>query len=131
MCRVDHNGSEASHGWRWGRSWLSHSFHLWVTEMTLQVLELIEEMDWNDGVEIGESLKAVYFTVAVECTVKYLAFRGSDGKYFKAVKRVWRGRISNLGLHQWRFWLWLVIGLWWFCWGWENGALVFMNLYLS
>nr|POE88473.1 hypothetical protein CFP56_77493 [Quercus suber] len=68
-------------------------------------------MDRNDGVEIGESLKAAYFMAAVECMMKYLAFRGSDGKYFKEVKRVWRGRISNLGLYQWRFWVWPVMGL--------------------
>uniref|UniRef100_A0A7N2L3A6 Myb-like domain-containing protein n=2 Tax=Quercus lobata TaxID=97700 RepID=A0A7N2L3A6_QUELO len=67
-----------------------------VTETTLQALELIEEMDRNDGVEIGESLKAAYMAAAVECTVKYLALEGSNGKYFEAVKRVWRGRIGNL-----------------------------------
>ena len=37
-----------------------------VTETTLQALELIEEMDRNDGVEIGESLKAAYMAAAVE-----------------------------------------------------------------
>ncbi|KAK7851077.1 hypothetical protein CFP56_043134 [Quercus suber] len=67
-----------------------------VTETTLQALELIEEMDRNDGVEIGESLKAAYLAAAVECTVKYLALEGSNGKYFEAVKRVWRGRIGHL-----------------------------------
>ena len=67
-----------------------------VTETTLQALELIEEMDRNDGVEIGESLKAAYMAAAVECTVKYLALEGSNGKYFEAVKRVWRGRIGHL-----------------------------------
>ncbi|KAK7855460.1 hypothetical protein CFP56_027847 [Quercus suber] len=68
-----------------------------VTETTLQALELIKEMDRNDGVEIRESLKVAYFVAAVECTVMYLASEGSNGKYFKAVKRVWRGRIGNLG----------------------------------
>ena len=53
-------------------------------------------MDQNDGVEIGESLKAAYLATAVECTVKYLALEGSKGKYFEAVKRVWRGRIGHL-----------------------------------
>ena len=53
-------------------------------------------MDQNDGVEIGESLKAAYLATAVECTVKYLALEGSNGKYFEAVKRVWRGRIGHL-----------------------------------
>ncbi|XP_030923643.1 uncharacterized protein LOC115978014 isoform X2 [Quercus lobata] len=67
-----------------------------VIETTLQVLELIEEMDRNDGVEIGELLKAAYFAATVECTVKYLALEGINGKYFEAVKRVWRGRIGNL-----------------------------------
>nr|POE95405.1 hypothetical protein CFP56_75852 [Quercus suber] len=70
MCRANHSGSEASHGWRCGRSWSPHSFHLWVTETTLQELELIEEMDRNNGVEIRESLKATYFKAAAECMVK-------------------------------------------------------------
>jgi len=47
-------------------------------------------------VEIGELLKAAYFVAVMECTVKYLALGGSDGKHFEVVKRVWRGRISNL-----------------------------------
>ena len=67
-----------------------------VTETTLLALELIEEMDQNDGVEIGESLKAAYLATAVECIVKYLALEGSNGKYFDAVKRVWRGKIGHL-----------------------------------
>ncbi|XP_050270501.1 uncharacterized protein LOC126714405 [Quercus robur] len=67
-----------------------------VTETMLQALQLIEEMDRNDGVEIGESLKTAYFVAVVECTVKYLALEGSNGKYFEAMKRVWRGRIGIL-----------------------------------
>ena len=117
-------------------SQLSHSFHLWVTETTLQALELIEEMDRNNGVEIGELLKASFFAV-VECMVKYLALGGSDGKHFEAVKRVWRGRISNLQ----KLVIWVFFngdfgyGLLWdfddFV-GFEKmGALGFMNLYLS
>ncbi|KAK4605251.1 hypothetical protein RGQ29_013353 [Quercus rubra] len=67
-----------------------------VTETTLLALELIEEMDRNDGVEIGESLKAAYFAAAVECMVKYLVLERSNGKYFEVVKRVWKGKIGHL-----------------------------------
>ena len=67
-----------------------------VTEPTLNALEQIEEMDRKDGLTIGESLKEAYLAAAVECTVKYLASEGSNGRYFEAVKRVWKGRIGNL-----------------------------------
>ncbi|KAG7949304.1 hypothetical protein I3843_13G055000 [Carya illinoinensis] len=68
-----------------------------LTETTLDKLEMIEQLDRDDGVEIPGSLKVAYCTVAVECAVKYLA--GShDGhsKYFEAVKRVFRDRIRDL-----------------------------------
>jgi telomeric repeat-binding factor 2 len=68
-----------------------------LTETTLDNLEVMEELDRDDGAEISEALKAAYRAVAVECTVKYLAGSGDrHGKYFEAVKRVWRGRIGGL-----------------------------------
>ncbi|KAE8039415.1 hypothetical protein FH972_011827 [Carpinus fangiana] len=68
-----------------------------LTETTLDNLEVMEDLDRDDGAEISEALKAAYCAVAVECTVKYLAGRGDrHGKYFEAVKRVWRGRVGGL-----------------------------------
>ncbi|XP_059430282.1 uncharacterized protein LOC132163923 [Corylus avellana] len=68
-----------------------------LTETTLDNLEVMEELDRYDGAEISEALKAAYRAVAVECTVKYLAGSGDrHGKYFEAVKRVWRRRIGGL-----------------------------------
>lgn len=68
-----------------------------LNETTLDNLEVMEELDRNDGAEISKALKAAYRAVAVECTVKYLAGSGDrHGKYFEAVKRVWRGRIGGL-----------------------------------
>jgi coenzyme F420-reducing hydrogenase delta subunit len=68
-----------------------------LNETTLDNLEVMEELDRDDGAEISKALKAAYRAVAVECTVKYLAGTGDrHGKYFEAVKRVWRGRIGGL-----------------------------------
>ncbi|XP_040991921.1 uncharacterized protein LOC121238899 [Juglans microcarpa x Juglans regia] len=69
----------------------------WLTETTLDKLEMIEQLDRGDGVEISDSLKVAYCTVAVECAVKYLAgSRDGHSKYFEAVKRIFRDRIRDL-----------------------------------
>ncbi|KAB8909401.1 hypothetical protein FH972_026800 [Carpinus fangiana] len=68
-----------------------------LTDTTLDYLEVMEELDRDDGAEISEALKTAYCAVAVECTVKYLVGSGNrHGKYSEAVKRVWRGRIGGL-----------------------------------
>ncbi|KAF8402494.1 hypothetical protein HHK36_010579 [Tetracentron sinense] len=65
-----------------------------VSEKILELLEMIEELDYRAGIAVLESMKAAYCAVAVDCTVK-LFRENSDkhGKYFDAVKRIWRGRI--------------------------------------
>lgn len=80
------------------------------TETTLDNLEMMEQFDRDDGTEISDLLKAAYCAVAVQCAVKYLG--GSPqgpGKYFEAVKRVFRDRggvLETLGKSE------LVTGDW-------------------
>ncbi|KAJ8543567.1 hypothetical protein K7X08_006090 [Anisodus acutangulus] len=86
-----------------------------VTEKILEFLELIEELDHQEGIETSEVMKAAYCAVAVECTVKYLNSKeaGSDkGKYFEAVRRIWKRRINlmekmeNVGFVCEELWNW-------------------------
>ncbi|MCD7460496.1 hypothetical protein HAX54_043644 [Datura stramonium] len=78
-----------------------------VTEKILEFLELIEELDHQEGIQASEVMKAAYCAVAVECTVKFLNSKWSEsdkGKYFEAVRRIWKRRINlmekmeNVGL---------------------------------
>lgn len=86
-----------------------------VTEKILEFLELIEELDQQEGVEATEVMKSAYCAVAVECTVKFLNSEkaGSDkGKYFEAVRRIWKRRINlvekmeNVGFVSDELWNW-------------------------
>lgn len=64
-----------------------------VNEKILDFLELIEELNHQDGIEASEVMKAAYCAVAVECTVKFLNSEGTGGdkgKYFDAVRRIWK-----------------------------------------
>lgn len=68
-----------------------------ASETVLDKLEMMEELDRDDGIGISGSLKKAYGAVAVECVVKYLV--GSPdghGKYFEAVKRVFRDRVGDM-----------------------------------
>ncbi|KAM3373909.1 telomeric repeat-binding factor 2 [Capsicum galapagoense] len=87
-----------------------------VTEKILELMELIEELDHQEGI-IRDSVatKAAYCAVAVECTVKFLKSEraGSDkGKYFEAVRRIWKRRINliekveNVGVLSEELWSW-------------------------
>ncbi|KAG2669827.1 hypothetical protein I3760_14G052500 [Carya illinoinensis] len=68
-----------------------------LTETTLDKLEMMEQYDRDDGIEISDLLKAAYCAVAVECAVKHLeGIPHGPGKYFEAVKRVFRDRVSDL-----------------------------------
>ncbi|XP_019418993.1 PREDICTED: uncharacterized protein LOC109329694 isoform X5 [Lupinus angustifolius] len=69
-----------------------------ITETSLEILELIEEIDLNDAVPITDSMRRAFCAVAVECTVKYLAACPDDsaGNYLAAVRRIWRGRVAKL-----------------------------------
>ena len=68
-----------------------------VSETILELLEIIEELDYKEGVAVLDSMKNAYCAVAVECTVKFLVGSGGkEGKYFDAVKRIWRGKIHKM-----------------------------------
>lgn len=68
-----------------------------VSENILELIEIIEELDHEEGVSVLDSMKDAYCSVAVECTVKFLVGSGGkDGKYFDAVKRIWRGKIHQM-----------------------------------
>ncbi|XP_059300706.1 uncharacterized protein LOC132052964 [Lycium ferocissimum] len=86
-----------------------------VTEKILEFLELIEELDHQEGIEASNVMKTAYCAVAVECTVKFLNCKeaGSDkGKYFEAVRRIWKKRINlmekmeNVGVVSDELWNW-------------------------
>lgn len=70
-----------------------------ISERTLEFLEQIEELNHAEGnPEVSEAMKAAYCAVAVHCTVKCINESTDDDnlKYFSAVRRIWRGRISKM-----------------------------------
>lgn len=70
-----------------------------VSEKILDILEQIEELDFQDKIkQHSDLIKAAYCSVAVACTVKFLNDKGVDSKfrYFDAVKRIWRGRVCKM-----------------------------------
>ncbi|XP_024029314.1 uncharacterized protein LOC21393957 isoform X2 [Morus notabilis] len=72
-----------------------------VTETALGNLELIEELDSRRGsaaAAAGDSMKAAYCAVALDCTVRVLVGNGGKpgGKFLNAVKRIWRGRVGRM-----------------------------------
>lgn len=86
-----------------------------VTEKILEILELIEELNNQEGIEASEVMKAAYCAVAVECTVKFLSCEGAGsdkGKYFEAVRRIWKRRINlmekreDVGFVSEELWSW-------------------------
>ncbi|KAK7305531.1 hypothetical protein VNO77_43437 [Canavalia gladiata] len=80
------------------RTLQSHLLKASLNETSLQILELLEELDRNGDVPITDSMRRAYCAVAVECTVKYLAASPDDlgGEYFGAVGRIWRGRVGAM-----------------------------------
>ncbi|KAG8371575.1 hypothetical protein BUALT_Bualt13G0102200 [Buddleja alternifolia] len=72
-----------------------------ISESTLELLEQLEELEFQEGRTVSDAMKRGYCAVAVDCTVKHLANEGdgesvSKFKFFEAVKRVWRGRIGRM-----------------------------------
>ncbi|KAF9604260.1 hypothetical protein IFM89_004966 [Coptis chinensis] len=68
-----------------------------VLEKILETLELIDELDYREGVQILDSMKEAYCAVAVECVVMYLREEPKNMKeYSKAVDRIWRGRLGDM-----------------------------------
>ncbi|XP_024439880.2 uncharacterized protein LOC7464725 isoform X2 [Populus trichocarpa] len=70
-----------------------------VSEKTLDAIEMVEQIDRNEGDLIMDSMKNAYCAVAVECTVKYMLGnlqRARKGKFLEAVERVWKNRVAGL-----------------------------------
>ncbi|XP_059655506.1 uncharacterized protein LOC132302614 [Cornus florida] len=75
-----------------------------VSEKVLELLELIEQLDYEEGIAASEAMKAAYCAVAVDCTARFLdlAWISADGNkdegwdYFHAVKRIWRDRFGEI-----------------------------------
>ncbi|XP_019178808.1 PREDICTED: uncharacterized protein LOC109173940 [Ipomoea nil] len=70
-----------------------------VTEKMLGLLEKFEELEFREGIQASEELKAAYCAVAVDCTVRFLKKNGGEisrGEYFSAVRRIWRQRICRM-----------------------------------
>lgn len=64
-----------------------------VSELVLDLLEQMEELEYRDNAKICESMKKAYCVVAVDCTVRVLENEGL-GRYFELVKKIWRSRIG-------------------------------------
>ncbi|XP_027190658.1 uncharacterized protein [Cicer arietinum] len=69
-----------------------------LSEMSLHILEQLEELHCNDAVPVPDAMRSAYCAVAVDSTVKYLISSPEDpsGEYFSAVRRIWRGRVVKL-----------------------------------
>ncbi|XP_022986836.1 telomeric repeat-binding factor 2-like isoform X2 [Cucurbita maxima] len=79
-----------------------------ITDKLLEIFEMIEQLEKAEGLQIMESMKAAYCAVAVECTVKYLLVEGvyKHGRYFDAVRRIWRGGVTKTELVSDEFKAW-------------------------
>ncbi|KAI6692317.1 hypothetical protein NL676_020027 [Syzygium grande] len=69
-----------------------------VSEKTLDALEAIEEVDRTAGdLPVSDAMREAYRSVAVECAVRFLHGRVEErGEYFRAVERIWRGRVRRM-----------------------------------
>ncbi|XVF26205.1 hypothetical protein REPUB_Repub13aG0279400 [Reevesia pubescens] len=71
-----------------------HTAHGSVSEGLLDSLQIIEQLDRNQGLPVPNSMRAAFLAVAVHCTLKPLSL--SWARYFDAVQKIWRFRIQNL-----------------------------------
>ncbi|XP_061356953.1 uncharacterized protein LOC133301342 isoform X2 [Gastrolobium bilobum] len=80
------------------RTLQSHLLKASLTETALEIFEVLEDLDRNDAVPVTDAMRQAYCAVAVECTVKYLAASPDEsaGEYFGAVRRIWRGRVTEM-----------------------------------
>ncbi|XP_059626375.1 uncharacterized protein LOC132269258 [Cornus florida] len=68
-----------------------------VSEKVLELLELIEQLDYEEGIAASEAMKAAYCAVAVDCTARFLdGNKDEEWGYFHAVKRIWRDRFREI-----------------------------------
>ncbi|WCJ17656.1 Telomeric repeat-binding factor 2 [Euphorbia peplus] len=72
-----------------------------ASELILESLEIIEQLDRNEGAPVTDSMKQAYRAVAVECTVRCFRVPGvsreeDQAKFFEAVMMIWRERIERM-----------------------------------
>lgn len=72
-----------------------------ISETCLELLELLEEIEFKRGGAVSDAMKRAYCAVAVECTVKDLSVEGDlddDAKFrfFQTVKGLWKGKIGRM-----------------------------------
>uniref|UniRef100_A0A7N0U3T0 Uncharacterized protein n=1 Tax=Kalanchoe fedtschenkoi TaxID=63787 RepID=A0A7N0U3T0_KALFE len=67
-----------------------------VSERMLDALEVAFELDRRQGLDVLESMKVAYCSVAVDCVARFVKSVGGGDVYLKAVERVWRRRIGPL-----------------------------------
>lgn len=69
-----------------------------ISEKLLDFIEVVEVIDRNAGHRITELMKEAYCAVAVECSVRYIhgGRPEKQGKFAKAVRRIWTGRIRAM-----------------------------------
>ncbi|PIA32484.1 hypothetical protein AQUCO_04500237v1 [Aquilegia coerulea] len=68
-----------------------------ISEKILESLELIEEIDYQKGIKISQSMKDAYYTVAVDCTVKFLKEDPKNfSEYNNVIGRIWRSRVLDM-----------------------------------
>ncbi|KAK9117781.1 hypothetical protein Sjap_016728 [Stephania japonica] len=66
-----------------------------ISEGILDYLEMIEEIDYNEGMIIFDSMTKAYCKVATDCMVRFLRNGPNDScACFEAVCEDWRGRFS-------------------------------------
>ncbi|XP_022636039.1 uncharacterized protein LOC106761819 [Vigna radiata var. radiata] len=73
----------------------SHSIS--ISDHHLKIFDYLEELFLRDAVPVPATISAAYCAVAVECTIKYLHLNLPHNLlYLRAVKRIWRLRISHM-----------------------------------
>ncbi|CAM8892704.1 unnamed protein product [Rhodiola kirilowii] len=71
-----------------------------VSEKTLDALEITFELDRKEGLNVLDSMKTAYCSVAVDCLARVVKSTGEGEMYLDAVKRIWRKRIGQLFAHN-------------------------------
>lgn len=71
-----------------------------IPEFMLPIFEVLEKLlrsrDSSNSNSIRAAMKAAYCSIAVECTLTYLAAGPSNPSYRKAVNRIWKRRVHRM-----------------------------------
>ncbi|KAK9735832.1 hypothetical protein RND81_04G231300 [Saponaria officinalis] len=67
-----------------------------VSEKILELIEIIEALDHEQGKTASDLMKEAYCLVAVDCTVRFLGENVEEnGKYMEMVEIVWKNRVCK------------------------------------